>query len=94
MPSISHVISYSSGMVINFTLQKIFVFNQVHRTRNVIIIVTLFFVLGLIWSSVFVHFITQINFFMNKQPITKSIVIGMLFFYNYFTRRIAFEGRI
>jgi len=75
-------------------LQKIIVFEQLRRTKQVILIAIPFLIIGILLSSVFVYFITKVNFFMSHQPITKAIVIGMMFFLNYFTRKFSFEGKI
>jgi putative flippase GtrA len=92
-PSISQAISYFFGIVVNFILQKIFVFdNQVRRTSRVFLLSVPFAILGLLMSSLFIHHLTKIVFFTNYQIITKLIITGLIFFYNYFTRKLLFEG--
>jgi len=93
-PSISQIISYSLGMLINLTLQNFIVFDQARGTKSVLKFVITFWVIGLLWSSIFVHYITKVEFFMDYQPITKLIVIGMMFSYNYLTRKFSFEGSL
>ena len=95
IPSISQVISYSCGVVVNFILQKIYVFeNQTRKTRNVFIFSIPLAALGIVMSSILIHYLTTIEFFMEYQFITKTIVSILVFFYNYFTRKFLFEGSL
>ena len=92
-PVVSNLISYSLLMVLNFVLQKRFVFALKGKLSEAFVKSMLFSLLGLGLSTTMIAGLNEFNFFFQYQYITKVIVTGVIFFYNYYTKRFAFEGR-
>ena len=90
-PIPSNVISYSIAMVINFLLQKKFVFSlqgSVFRTFLMSIMISMG---GLLISTAIVYGLTQFQFYWERQYLTKLIAIMVVFFYNFYLKRLVFE---
>jgi putative flippase GtrA len=92
-PVISNIISYSLLMILNFFLQKKFVFTLKGRSRIIFIQSMIFSVIGLLLSTLLIGGLNKFNFFYEYQFATKMLVTGIIFFYNYYTKRFAFEGK-
>lgn len=92
--TISNIISASCGMLINFLLQKKYVFML---KRNLYLTFTMsiaFSFIGIGLGTTIIYYLTQVKFFAENQPITKLIVTGVIFFYNFYTKRFAFEKKV
>ena len=92
-PVISNIISYSCGMVLNFLLQKRFVFTlegSVSRTFMLSILVSLG---GMALSTGIIYGLSQVSFFDERQYITKLCATGIVFFYNFYLKRYVFEKK-
>lgn len=92
-PVISNIISYSLLMVLNFFLQKKFVFTLKGKSGVVFIQSMVFSIIGLLLSTLMIGGLNEFNFFYQYQFFTKLLVTGIVFFYNYYTKRFAFEGK-
>lgn len=90
-PVPSNIISRSVGVIINFILQKQFVFILKRNITDAFALSILFSVIGIALSTLFIYGLSQITFFNENQAITKLIVTGILFFYNFYTKRFAFQ---
>lgn len=92
-PIPANIIAYSCGMGMNFILQKRFIF-QLNRKIQAAFLLSLLFSLGGMALETFI--ITQLNliaFLDKRQYITKLISKGIVFFYNFYTKRFAFEKK-
>ncbi|MCB0583092.1 MAG: GtrA family protein [Phaeodactylibacter sp.] len=92
-PVVSNIISYSCGMVINFLLQKRFVFvlqGSPYRAFGLSLGVSLG---GMALSTGIIYGLTQLEFFSEHQYITKLCATGMVFFYNFYLKRYVFERK-
>ena len=92
-PVISNVISYSCGMVLNFILQKRFVFSLQRSVSQAFGLSMLVSLGGMGLSTLIVYGLSQIHFFDTRQYITKIIATGMVFFYNFYLKRYVFEKK-
>ncbi len=92
-PEWSNVVSYSCGMVINFLLQKRFVFNLKGSVSRAFILSMFVSLGGLALSTGIIYLLTKWPFFMTYQFITKLIATGVVFFYNFYCKRYVFERR-
>lgn len=92
-PVISNIISYSVSVIINFTLQKRFIFTLERKVKTAFILSLLVSVGGLILSTGIIFVLTRQAFFMEHQIITKLIATGLVFFYNFYFKRFVFEKR-
>lgn len=89
----SNIISYSCAVIINFLMQKRFVFNlrgSVTRAFTGSMIVSL---VGLLLSTLLVFLLTKIEFLDQRQYLLKLIATGIIFFYNFYMKRYVFERR-
>lgn len=92
-PALSNVISYSCGMVLNFILQKRFVFDLQRSVSKAFMLSMLVSLGGMGLSTLIVSSLSKIDFFDTRQYITKIIATGMVFFYNFYLKRYVFEKR-
>lgn len=93
-PVASNLISATVGMVINFFLQKKYIF-ELKRSVNIAFIISLFVSVGGIGiSTIIIHFLNNSEMLSGNQYIIKAIATGTVFFYNFYLKRFAFEKRI
>ena len=93
-PVVSNLISATVGMVINFFLQKKYIF-ELKRSVNIAFIISLFVSVGGIGiSTIIIHFLNKSEMLAGNQYIIKAIATGTVFFYNFYLKRFAFEKRI
>ncbi len=90
-PVPSNIISTGVGMITNFLLQKRFVFLMKRDLKVTFIMSITFSVIAIGLSTLFIYLLTRLAFFNQHQYITKFIVTGTVFFYNFYTKRYAFE---
>ena len=93
-PVVSNLISATVGMVINFFLQKKYIF-ELKRSVNITFIISLLVSVGGIGiSTIIIHFLNNSEILSGNQYIIKAIATGTVFFYNFYLKRFAFEKRI
>lgn len=92
-PVVANTISYSTGMIINFFLQKKFVFDLRRKAYKAFFMAVSVSMGGLLLSNLIIYALNQVQFFMDYQFITKLCATGMVFFYNFYFKRYVFEGR-
>jgi putative flippase GtrA len=92
-PVISNIISASTGMVINFVLQKRYIFKLKRKLYAAFGISLLSSVLGIALGTLCIWLLNHYEFFREHQYITKAIVTGFIFFYNFYMKRFAFERK-
>jgi len=93
-PVASNLISATVGMVINFFLQKKYIF-ELKRSVNIAFIISLLVSVGGIGiSTIIIHFLNNSEILSGNQYIIKAIATGTVFFYNFYLKRFAFEKRI
>ena len=92
-PVVSNLISATVGMVINFFLQKKYIF-KLKRSVKIAFIISLFVSVGGIGiSTSIIHFLNKSEMLAGNQYIIKAIATGTVFFYNFYMKRFAFENR-
>ena len=92
-PITSNIISYSTGMLINFGLQKKFIFDLRRKLSTAFLISVMVSMGGLTLSTFFIYLLNKLEFFASYQVITKIVVTGIVFFYNFYLKRFAFEKK-
>ena len=92
-PVISNLISASVGMIINFAIQKRYIFTLKRKVATVFLISVLVSLGGIGLSTLFIYLLNKIAFFNEYQFVTKAIVIGIIFNSNFYFKRFAFEKR-
>lgn len=89
-PTLSNLISATAGLLTNFFLQKRYVFNPRNTWYTSLVLSTLFSVLGLGIGTGLIYIMTNFTLLSEKPLIAKVISTALIFFYNYFTKKIAF----
>lgn len=92
-PVISNIISASTGMVINFVLQKKYIFELKRKLHAAFGISLLTSIVGIALGTAFIWLLNHNEFLREHQFITKGIVTGFIFFYNFYMKRFAFERK-
>ena len=92
-PVPSNVISYSIAIVINFLLQRKFVFSLHGSVSKTFVMSVMVSIGGLLLSTAIVYGLTQVTFYLEQQYLTKLIATGLVFFYNFYLKRYVFEKR-
>jgi putative flippase GtrA len=90
---LSNLFSQGSGMLVNFLLQKEFIFKLERKVWVAFPLSFFFSMIGLLLGSLIVHLLTQLPIVEAIPYIGKVVATGIVFFYNYFTKRFAFEKR-
>ncbi len=94
-PSVkSNVVSASTGFIVNFFLQKKFIFQLRRKAYHTFLISLSFSLLGIAVSSGLIYLLVKSPFFEQYQYVTKLLVTGVMFFYNYYTKQWAFERKV
>ncbi len=92
-PVVAHFFSATTGMILNFILQRKFVFNVTRGLKSSFLLSLLFSVGGIFLGAGIIYFLMKLAFFAEHPLIAKMIAIGVVFFYNYETKKIAFGDR-
>ena len=92
-PVVSNLISATVGMVINFFLQKKYIFELNRSVKLAFMISLLISVIGIGLSTSIIHFLNKSELLAGNQYIIKAIATGIVFFYNFYMKRFAFEKR-
>ena len=90
----SNIVSASCGFLINFFLQKRFIFTLKRKLRTTFLMSMSFSAMGIGISTGFIYLFNKNPFLDDHQYLTKMLVMGIMFFYNFYTKRIAFEKSI
>ncbi len=93
-PVIANIIAASCGMLINFLLQKRFIFSLERRTSAAFAWSVTFSLIGIGLSTTLIFYLNKIAFFAQYQFITKLLAMGLIFLYNFYTKRFAFERKL
>lgn len=92
-PVPANIVSYSCAVVLNFMMQKRFVFQLQGSAGRAFLLSVLVSVVGLGINTGIVYILTQFDFFMEYQALTKLIATGIVFFYNFYLKRYVFERK-
>jgi putative flippase GtrA len=93
-PVISNIISAFTGMIINFILQKKFVFILNRKLSNAFLYSLVFSLVGIGISTSLIYVFNKVGFLTDYQYLIKLIVTAIVFFYNFYTKRFAFERNL
>ena len=90
---VAQPIAYSCGMLVNFFLQKQFIFQLNRKLSNVFVLAMAVSLGGMAFSTFLMYLFEKITFFSEQTLILKILVTGIVFFYNFYFKRYAFEKR-
>lgn len=93
-PVTSNIISYSLAVLANFSMQKRFIFRLQGSTGRAFLLSMLASAIGLLISTGLIYLLNLYPFFAERQYLTKIVATGMVFFYNFYTKRYIFERRL
>lgn len=87
----SNITSASIGFLVNFFLQKRFIFTLRRKVHSTFLMSMTFSAAGIGISTFLIYLFNKNPFLDHHQYLTKLLVMGIMFFYNFYTKRIAFE---
>ena len=90
---IINVISSLVGMVINFVLQKKFIFELNRKASTVFLLSLAVSLVGIGISTTIIHFMMSVPVVTDFPVIAKLVATGVVFFYNFYMKRFAFEKK-
>ncbi len=93
-PVPANLISYSIAVVANFLMQKRFVFKLQGSASRAFFWSVAASAVGLLISTGIIYWLNLYPFFAERQYLTKIIATGLIFFYNFYTKRFIFERRL
>lgn len=92
-PVLSHFISATCGMIVNFILQRKWVFNATRKVGTSFILSLIFSIGGIFLGGIIIYLLMWFSFFEQNPVFTKLIAMGIVFIYNYETKKIAFGDK-
>lgn len=87
------MIAYASGVVLNFILHRYFVFDLNRSVSKAFGLTMITSGIGLTLDALIVSGLHRSNVFGEKEWLIKGTAMGILFFYNYYSKKYAFEGK-
>jgi len=88
-----NVISSLVGMLINFFLQKKYIFELNRKVSTAFILSLIVSLGGIFLSTSIIHYLLRMNFFEMYPILAKLIATGIVFFYNFYLKRFSFEKK-
>lgn len=92
-PVTANIVSYGTAVLINFTMHRRFIFQQKGATWTTFLASFTASMVGLSLSTGLIYGLNRWPFFAQHQYLTKMLSTGILFFYNFYTKRFVFERR-
>lgn len=89
----ANFISYPVGVVINFMLQKKYIFSMTRGLRKTFLLAMLVSAGGWAMNATLFAFFMEIPFLNKYHWFAKILVNGIIFFYNFYGKRYVFEKR-
>lgn len=89
-PTVANLVSATAGLLTNFLLQKKYVFNPGNSWYASLALSTIFSFLGLALGTGMIYLMTNFTILSEQPLVAKVITTAIIFFYNYFTKKIAF----
>lgn len=94
MSVVADMISYASGVLFNYVLHKRYIFEQKRSASATFILYLLVSAGGIAMSAGLTWMLVKLPFFANNPQLMKITTMGLVFIYNFFSKRFAFEKRI
>ncbi|SEP58335.1 GtrA family protein [Neolewinella agarilytica] len=92
-PGPATVIAYSSSVLLNFVLQRYFVFELNRSVRSAFALSMVVSAFGLLIDWAIVVGLHTFPLLGNEEWIIKLAATGIVFFYNFYAKRRVFEGK-
>lgn len=91
-PGPATVIAYSSSVILNFFLQRYFVFELRRSLRSAFVLSMGVSAVGLFLDWLIVVGLHRFPLFGDAEWLIKLVATGIVFFYNFYAKRRVFEG--
>jgi len=91
-PGPATMIAYSSSVVVNFVLQRYFVFELRRSVQSAFALSMLVSAGGMLIDWLIVTGLHQFPYLGDQEWIIKGAATGIVFFYNFYAKRRVFEG--
>lgn len=91
---IADMLAYASGVLFNYILHKRYIFEQRRAASVIFILYILVSIGGIAISAGLTWLFVKVPFFAHNPQIMKITTMGLVFIYNFFSKRFAFEKRI
>lgn len=92
-PVAAHAISYPIAVLVNYFLQKQFIFEMRRKPGTAFAMAMALSAAGWGIGTALLFFLVKIPLFATAPVLAKLLVTGLLFFYNFYGKRFAFEKR-
>ena len=92
-PALANLLSATVGMLVNFMLQKRFVFDLQRKVGIAFLMAMSVSIGGILLSTGIVWILTSFTFLRDFPILAKIAATGMVFFYNFYLKRFVFEKR-
>ncbi|WP_020567776.1 GtrA family protein [Neolewinella persica] len=92
-PGPATVIAYSSSVILNFFLQRYFVFKLNRSVQSAFALSMLVSVGGLMLDWLIVTGLHSFPYLGDQEWVIKLAATGIVFFYNFYAKRRVFEGK-
>ena len=89
----AHFFSYAIASILNFILQKKYIFELNRKVHHAFLISVSFSVISLLLSTGLIYLLGLVEAWIEYPIIPKLITTGIIFFFNFYTKKYAFEGR-
>ncbi|MEZ5042683.1 MAG: GtrA family protein [Saprospiraceae bacterium] len=89
----AHILSYACGMVFNFMLQKLFIFDLKRSVSSAFLLAMMVSFGGMALSTGIFVGLTKFDWFFENDYVAKLIATGIVFFYNFYLKRFVFEKK-
>jgi len=90
---IINIFSSLVGMIINFLLQKKFIFELNRKVSTAFILSLLVSFGGIFISTSIIYLLKRFELFQLYPILAKIIATGIVFFYNFYLKRFSFEKK-
>lgn len=91
--TLAHFISYPVGVLLNFYLQRKYIFNLRRKLRHTFLMAMTISAIGWWTGTALIALLLKIPFFAGIPILAKLLVNAVLFLYNFYMKRFAFEKR-
>ncbi|NJL75170.1 MAG: GtrA family protein [Saprospiraceae bacterium] len=93
-PVVAQSIAFPIAVLLNYLLQKWFIFEGNRKQHTIFILAMAVSGLGYFLSLLLVYGLNQVAVFQEHQLLLKVTEKGILFFYNFYLKRFAFEKKL
>lgn len=91
--TLAHFISYPVGVLLNFYLQRKYIFNLRRKLRHTFLLAMTISAIGWWAGTALMALLMHVPLFASTPVMAKLLVNGLLFLYNFYLKRFAFEKR-